>query len=146
MPATMMTNSTAPPPLVTPDTLRQFVLSSGNDTGSLIVSLYQTMRVDVAEQHARELAADRAWQKRRSKDRGAAIRAVAQDCGKIIKVSDRAEEVRRRLSVYASGTYRFERDRPPANPARARLNLVLVLYSGNVPSRVTIWRAIVGIS
>ncbi len=139
-------NSTAPPTRVTPDILRQFVLSSGNDTGSLIVSLYASMRVDLAEQLARSLATGRRWQKRRGADRGAAIRAVAQDCGKIIKVADRAKEVRRRLSVYASGTYRFERDRPPDNPARARLNLVLALYCGNVPSRVTIWRAIVGIS
>jgi hypothetical protein len=132
----MTTNSTAP----------MRVTISGDSSEACIIALYESMRVDQAEELARSLATGRRWQKRRGADRGAAIRAVAQDCGKIIKVADRAKEVRRRLSVYASGIYRFERDRPPDNPARARLNLVLSLYSGNVPSRVTIWRAIVGIS
>jgi hypothetical protein len=89
----------------------------------------------------------RRWQRRRGADRGAALRAVAKEDCADIKVTDLAQEVRRRLSRYASGSWRFDRDRPaPDNPARARLHQVLSLYSGNVPSVSTIWRALVGIS
>jgi hypothetical protein len=130
------------------DQLRQFVIDSGGDTGILIVSLYASMRVDQAEQHHRELAADRAWQKRRSKDRAAALRGVAADCCIVGNgPTETAQEVRRRLVRYASSTWRFERDRdPPDNPARARMHTVLALYGGDVPSESTCWRAIVGIS
>jgi hypothetical protein len=130
------------------DQLRQFVIDSGGDTGILIVSLYASMRVDQAEQHHRELAADRAWQKRRSKDRAAALRGVAADCRIVGNgPTETAQEVRRRLVRYASSTWRFERDRdPPDNPARARMHTVLALYGGDVPSESTCWRAIVGIS
>jgi hypothetical protein len=128
-------------------TLRRFVIESGNDTGLLIVSLYQTMRVDQAEQHHRELAADRAWQKRRSRDRVDAIRAVVADLGANIKVTDRPAEIRRLLNVYATrGAWRFERGLIDVDdPAKARLHLVLSLFDGAVPSQVTIWRALIGV-
>jgi hypothetical protein len=128
------------------DQLRQFVIESGGNTGLLIVSLYQTMRVDQAEQHHRELAADRAWQKRRSKDRIDAIRAIVADLDANIKVTDRPAEIRRLLNVYATrGAWRFERGLVDVDdPARARLHRALSLYSGKVPSRVTIWRALIG--
>jgi hypothetical protein len=128
------------------DQLRQFVIESGGNTGLLIVSLYQTMRVDKAEQHHRELAADRAWQKRRSKDRVDAIRAIVADLGDNIKATDRPAEIRRLLNVYATrGAWRFERGLIEVDdPARARLHLVLSLFGGNVPSTVTIWRALIG--
>jgi hypothetical protein len=130
------------------DQLRQFVLSSGGDTGSLIVSLYASMRVDQAEELARSLATGRRWQKRRGADRGAALRAVAADCGDITKAAtELARVVHVRLGRYASTGWRFERDLPaPEDPKRARMHLALSLFSGGVPSESTIWRAIVGIS
>jgi hypothetical protein len=135
----MTTNSTAAPSLVT---------LTAESTAALIIAAYSSMRVDLAEELARSLATGRRWQKRRGADRGAAIRAVAQDCCMTCNgVTDVAVEVRRRLIRYAASSWRFERDRdPPDNPARARMHTVLALYGGNVPSESTCWRAIVGIS
>jgi hypothetical protein len=136
---------TAPPTTCTAPPL---VSISAESTAALIIAAYSSMRCDEAEQLARSMATGRRWQKRRGADRGAALRAVAQDyCVSRNGVTDLAQEVRRRLVRYASAGWRFERDLPaPEDPKRARMHLALSLFSGGVPSESTIWRAIVGIS
>jgi hypothetical protein len=138
MSATPM-NCTAPPSLVT---------ITAASTEALVIAAYASMRVDQAEALARSLATGRRWQRRRGAERGAALRAVAQDCCvSRNKVTELAREVRRRLGLYCAGGWRFERDRPaPEDPARARMHRVLTLYDGAVPSTSTAWRALVGIS
>jgi hypothetical protein len=133
MPA--MTNS-APPTLVT---------LTGTNTTTTIVSGRDTMPLaDIRQMLARHFNPN-ALKLLHRDQRDAAIRAVAQeDCRKIAKPTERAHEICRRLALYAGGTYRFERDRPPEDPAKARLHRVLALQEGSVPSFSTVWRALAG--
>src|SRR5260370_22058059 len=97
MPA--MTNSTTAPPTL--------VSISAESTAALIVAAYASMRVDAAEQLARSLATGRHWQRRRGVDRGAALRAVAQDwCMSCEGGTELAVEVRRRLILCFRGQQR----------------------------------------
>jgi hypothetical protein len=115
----------------------------GNTT-NLVVSLSMTMPpADVRRMLARHFSAN-AIRLRRRDDRDAALCAVAQDCVGSVTGGPTAlaREIVRRLSRYCGGAHRFEKDRPPDNPERARLHAALTLNGGVAPSFSTAWRAI----
>jgi hypothetical protein len=115
----------------------------GNTT-ALVVRLSSTMPpADLRRMLDRDFCAN-AIEQRRVAARNAALFAVAQDCVGSVTGGPTAlaREIVRRLSRYCGGAHRFEKDRPPDNPERARLHAALTLNGGVAPSFSTAWRAI----
>jgi hypothetical protein len=111
-----------------------------------VVEALNRLPIEDRERVLRRHGGKNALKQWRRDQRDAAIRDAADDCRNITKPTERADEIRRQLALYAGGAYRFERNRPPGDPARARLHRVLMLQRGRVPSFSTVWRALAGIS
>jgi transposase-like protein len=111
-----------------------------------VVAALNRLPIEDRERVLRRHGGKNALKQWRRDQRDAAIRDVADDCRNITAPTERAEEIRRQLALYAGGAYRFEPNRPPEDRARARMHRVLTLQNGRVPSFSTVWRALPGIS
>jgi hypothetical protein len=119
------------------DPLRQFVLSSGTGTDTLVVRLMGTMPLAEAEQLARSMATGRRWQRRRLDERDELIlQLVAHyDLTKSRKI---AAAIHSDLVRYGASGHRVNRA-PPADDKRALLHRVLDLIGdGKIPGAVQI--------
>jgi transposase-like protein len=111
---------------------------------SCVVEALNRLPIEDRERVLRRHGGKNALKQWRRDQRNAAIRDVADDCCEITKPTERADEIRRRLALYAGGMWRFEKSRLPEDPERARMHRVLALQRGRVPSFSMVWRALAG--
>jgi hypothetical protein len=109
----------------------------------LIEQLLARQPVEVMQRLARHFTPS-ALISRRLAERNQKIRALA--IGWLGTGRELAREIHQDVRRYGAGGFRFERDRPPADPRRAMMHRILVLSDGKAPSEPTIRRALAGLA